>query len=76
MKPCFEVYSPEYGFYSHVFPCNENSDPEEWNCRHLIDGWKWKTCESGGRSQYLKEYKEWQEGKGNRCPHCGIPINK
>jgi len=69
-KPCFKLFTPENGFHSHVLQCSEKS-PEEWNCDHLFTGRKWVTCEIGGRSHYLKDYRDWQEEKGNRCPHCG-----
>lgn len=74
-KPCFRMYSSDYGFHSHVFECDEVSG-DLCSCRFLVDGGSWKLCENGKLNDLLGEYKDWQKGEGNRCPHCGIVIEK
>lgn len=74
-KPCFDVYHPDYGFHSHVVECSEATKDFE-SCSILAEGGKWKDCQAGKQHKCFQEYYEWRRGRGNRCPHCGLPIKR
>lgn len=74
-KPCFQMYYPDYGFNSHVLECDEVTG-DIMSCRFLTENGSWKICDLGKLNKYFNEYIDWQKGEGNRCPHCGIVIEK